>query len=118
MARIIIVAVSCFVMAAVAMERLSFADSIDWSKESSSKVFVAAETVERDEQERFAPAPSIPIPNTVEDHDSTVTGTLELRLGDSTCPGVAPLTELASKCQRISSAPLKFKVTTSSQRNQ
>ena len=108
MARIIIVAVSCFVMAAVTMGRLSFADSIDSGKENSAKIVGDAEMMERDGEERLAPAPFIPLPQTFEYHDRPAPGTLELRLGNNICRSVAQLVELANKCQIVSSAPLKL----------
>ena len=109
MARIIIVAVSCFVIAAVAMGRLSFADNIDSGKENSVKIVGDAEMMERDGEERLTPAPFISIPQTFEYHDGGATGTLELRLKNNICRSVAQLVELASKCQIVSSAPLKLK---------
>ena len=88
--------------AAVTTVPLSFAATLD-----SETMLGDANEMQKYEQDN--PSVAMAIPNQIVDENDERTGTLELRLENEVCRGVAHLVDLASKCQLVSSAPLKLK---------
>jgi hypothetical protein len=104
MARIVTLAVSLLVISLFGVGKESFAESAKLDKENDVQV-IPAEVL--DSYVENLGGQGIPIPNIFGDQEETATKTLELRIKNRTCPGVAQLAELVSDCQFVISAPLK-----------
>jgi len=107
MARIVTLVISVLILSLLGIGRQSFAQDAKSEKENDAQAFFAA-VLDSDAEENVGQQ-GIPIPDTFEDRQETATRTLELRVKNQTCRGVAVLVELASDCQFVSSAPLKIK---------
>ena len=103
-ARVIGVVVAYLLLAPAGLTRVSLADSIGkLGTDIDSNANAGRDRLEI----------RIPIPNNVEnDQEGTATRTLELRLANGACPGVAQLVEFASKCQFVGSRPLNLEAPT------
>ena len=95
-------AVLSILWAAMTTVPLSFAGTLE-----PGTMLGTANEIEKDTQE--IPSGSTALPNQNVDENGERTGTLELRLENEVCRGVAHLVDLASKCQLVSSAPLQLK---------